>query len=97
MRNKFLGASKQKSSTRSKRKINLPDVKEEVMVSKAEEGEASPVQFYGGSESLLRHSEEEFLEAKNTMEVCEVLGLNFNADKEVILNRFVKMEKSLDG
>ncbi|KAL4386551.1 hypothetical protein GQ457_09G024140 [Hibiscus cannabinus] len=77
-------ASKQKSSIRSQRKINLPDVKEGAMGSKDEEGDASSTQFYGGSGSMLRHSEEELLEAKNSLEVCKVLGMKFNADNEII-------------
>ncbi|KAK8673032.1 hypothetical protein V6N13_111388 [Hibiscus sabdariffa] len=92
-----LDTSKQKGSIRSHRKRNLPNDREAVMGSKAEEGDASSPQFHGGSGSVSRHNKEELLEAKNLMEVCEVLGMKFNADKEAILNRFVEIEKSLKG
>ncbi|KAL4340434.1 hypothetical protein GQ457_08G033810 [Hibiscus cannabinus] len=89
--------SKQKSSIRSRGKTKLPDDKEGAMGSKDEEGDVSSSHFNGRSRSTLRHSEKEILEAKKTLEVCKVLGIKFNADNEVILNRFVDMEKSLEG
>ncbi|KAL4364305.1 hypothetical protein GQ457_04G029470 [Hibiscus cannabinus] len=51
----------------------------------------------GKRESTTQPSDDtEWAEAVATLEVCEALGIHFNADRQVILEKFVEVEKNAD-